>query len=844
MKKTLIITTVFFLLSIAAKSVANIAPPSLQPDKSFQSPQKPLRVNDTAFSSIRLPFVKNNSPKDKNVTFKANIFSGDVYVADDCITYLFPGGDKTRWVLKEKILNSTHSAVAGQQQAVSKVNYIIGTDKKNWRSNVPTYHTLTFGEIYTGIQLDLKAYGNNVEKLFTVGFGGNPSDIKIAVEGATGISINSAGELEITTDAGTVAMTKPAAYQRIGGRRVYVQAEYYLHAQKTAGANDVQCYAYGFKTGPYSKKHPLVIDPLLASTFIGGGGFERSRDITTDAAGNIYITGWTSDTLYPVTAEAYDTSLNEGGGDVFVSKLNSDLTELIASTFIGGTRGEDCYGITVDRDTGAVCIAGHTNSPDFPMSSGAYDSSYNLGSDANDFDIFIAKLDSSLSTLIASTYLGGTKNDEAYALCLDATGDIYIAGRSESSSYPTTPDSYDQYFNDGYDIVVSKLDNTLSTLIASTFMGGTDWDFAGDITMGNANTVFVVGHSKSSNYPVTLGAYDTSYNNNYDIFISKLSPDLTSLLASTFLGGSGDDRGFKVIVDPTTNDIILGGQSYSSDYPSTPGTYDTTHNGNLDFVLSKLSSDLSRLLASTFIWGYERDEVYGIALDAEGYLYIAGQTRQRNYPTTPGTFKEEYSAFYYEQFITKFDNALVHMIASTFVGDGGNSHSGGGMTIDPNGHILITGYTRMPGFPVTPGAYDETHNGDYVGVIKNPDVYVSKLTPDLCRGDFVDADGDNHNDICADNCPGMCNVEQLDADGDGIGDVCDDTPGCGGCDQPACEQTCEVDRDGDGVLDDADNCPGNCNVEQLDGDGDGVGDVCDETPGCGGCDQAACEVAC
>ncbi|OOP55496.1 MAG: hypothetical protein AYP45_14520, partial [Candidatus Brocadia carolinensis] len=263
---------------------------------------------------------------------------------------------------------------------------------------------------------------------------------------------------------------------------------------------------------------------LLASTFLGGASHDIGQSIALDTSGNVYVTGWTFSSNFPATAGAYDTSWNLGDGDVFISKLNDELTSLLASTFLGGSDYDIGHSIALDT-SGNVYVTGYTDSPDFPSTAGAYDTSLN-----DDIDVFISKLDSGLTSLLASTFLGGSDYDIGHSIALDTSGNVYVTGETLSSDLPTTSGAYDTSWNSGYrDAFVSKLDGELTTLIASTFLGGDFADYGYSIALGTHGNVYVTGETLSSDFPTTSGAYDTSWNSGQrDAFVSILDGNLSA----------------------------------------------------------------------------------------------------------------------------------------------------------------------------------------------------------------------------------------------------------------------------------------------------------------------------
>jgi len=484
--------------------------------------------------TLKIPFIENKGQiKDESVRYYAKTFGGTVFITKDGkLVYSLPKFEKKEkvkgWVIKEGLVGASISNVKGEEEAVTKVSYFKGKDPSNWKRNISTYNLISLGEVYKGIELKLKAYGKNVEKLFYVKAGADPESIKIKIEGAKSLRVNEAGELEVETGLGVIKFTKPSAYQEINGKRVDVAAAYTLLSNPQ--------YVYGFNVGSYDKKETLIIDPLLASTFIGGGDWDCGRSIALDGGGNVYITGETCSSDYPTTLGAYDESHN-GRCDVFVSKLDSSLSTLLASTSIGG--GDDDYGysIALDEDgDGNVYITGETCSSDYPTTSGAYDESFNYGR-----DVFVSKFNSSLSNLLASTFIGGSNDEQGYSIALDGDGNVYITGYTDSSDYPTTPGAYDESFNVGDDVFVSKLDSSLSSLLASTFIGGSHGDGGRSIALDGDGNVYITGETWSSDYSTTPGAYDESYNGSNDVFVSKLDSNLSAAIPLPDIKANGSD---------------------------------------------------------------------------------------------------------------------------------------------------------------------------------------------------------------------------------------------------------------------------------------------------------------
>lgn len=458
----------------------------------------------------------------------------------------------------------------------------------------------------------------------------------------------------------------------------------------------------------YDRSRPLVTDPLLDYTSISGSKNDCAMSLAVNSAGNVYVAGYTHSADFPATAEAYDMSYNGGsyavGGDVFVSKLDSNLNTL-ASTFIGGKWGERIAALAIDS-AGNVYVAGTTSSDDFPTTAEAYDMSYNGGREILGGDVFVAKFDPDLSTLLASTLIGGSDSDSASSLAIDSAGNVYVAGTTSSRDYPATDEAYDTSLDDEEyerDAFVTKLDPDLNTLLASTFIGGSSEDLAASLAIDSTGHVYLTGYTHSGDFPTTTGAYDTSESGGMDAFVAKLDADLSTLLASTFIGGSSADNIGSLAIDGAGNVYVMG-HTHSDDFPATAGAYDTSFNGdyyNSDAFIAKLDADLSTLLAATFI-----SAASSFATDSAANVYVAGMTSSDDFPHN-------------DAFVSKLDPGLNALLASTGIG-GSNEGSGSGenhahsIAMDSAGNVYIAG-----------SAYYLGH-----GVISE-DVFVSKFAGGL-----------------------------------------------------------------------------------------------------------------
>jgi hypothetical protein len=708
--------------------------------------QLPKQNIYSKIDTLQVPFVSNQGQWHKEILFSAQTFAGNFFIdSNHHLVYNIVKSEKpnstkknlANIVIKEILLNTNSLSIKPQNPSTAKVNYFKGNNPKQWISNIPTYHSISYGEIYPNIELQLKAYSKNIEKLFFIKPHAQIEDIKIKVEGIKDLKINEKGELVLSTSLGEILFTKPKGYYQD-------QKEQEIEVSYVVYSND----EYGFKIKDYDQSKTIVIDPLLASTYLGGSGGDIGTSIAMDYSGNVFITGYTNCNPFPTTAGAYDTSYNGTGDyDVFVAKFNSSLSTLLASTYLGGSNNEKGTSIAMDS-SGNVFITGVTISSDFPTTLGAYDTDYN-----SDLDIFIAKFNNDLSSLLASTYLGGSGYEEVYSLAMDSSGNVFITGYTNSNPFPTTAGAYDTIYNNNWDVFVAKFNNDLSTLLASTYFGGNSNDYGRSLAMDSSGNVFITGFTNSNPFPTTSGAYDTSYNNNWDVFVAKFNSSLSTLLASTYLGGSGYEEVYSLAIDSSGN-VFITGFTDSNNFP-TPGGYDTTYNTGLDVFVAKFNNDLSALLASTYLGGSGYEEVYSLAIDSSGNVFITGNTNSNPFPTTSGAYDTTYNNNY-DAFIAKFNNDLSNLLASTYLG-GSNGDFGRSLAMDSSGNVFITGYTNSNPFPTTAGAYDTSFNG-------GDDVFVAKFDNDLSSGTgtlynltiTISGNGSVTSNPAGINCPNDC----------------------------------------------------------------------------------------
>ncbi|MFY9573727.1 MAG: SBBP repeat-containing protein, partial [Blastocatellia bacterium] len=315
------------------------------------------------------------------------------------------------------------------------------------------------------------------------------------------------------------------------------------------------------------------------------------------------------------------------------------------STFLGGTSFDEGKSIAVDSG-GNAFVTGRTTSFNFPVTIDGFDTTY-----ANSTDVFVTKMNPSGSAILYSTYLGGNDEDMGLGIAIDASGNAYVTGSTSSNDYPMTPGVFQVVRPGGFgpgDPFVTKLNSAGTGLIYSTFLGGTSSDQANSIAVDSSGNAYVAGFTFSSNFPTTPGAFQTVFAGGGfpqgDAFIAKLNNNGTSLIYSTLLGGSASDQATGIAIDSQGNAYVTGSTT-STDFDTTPGSFQTTYGGSNifssvgDAFATKLNNTGAALLFSTYLGGEGDDAGMGIALDSSGNSYLAGWTFSINFPTTAGAVR-------------------------------------------------------------------------------------------------------------------------------------------------------------------------------------------------------------
>lgn len=641
--------------------------------------------------------------------------------------------------------HSPKVAVSGESRQEVTVNYFAGNNPAKWLSGVPTYERVKYADVYPGVDLTYYGSGQRLEFDFDLAPGTDPRLIRLRFDGAQNVRLDKSGNLTIVAPDGEVSFRKPSIYQLSGeNSRQSIEGSFRIVSRHTVA----------FTIGRYDHSKPLVIDPILNySTYLGQVG--EANAIAVDAAGDAYVTGW-AQTGMPTTTGAIQASPVTKSGSAtesaFVAKLNSTGTALIYCTYLSGSGDDDPVAISVDSQ-GNAYLAGGTTSADFPTTPGAFQPVDTLTPNQNppgsfEGTGFLAKINSTGTALVYSTYLGGSTSGSIYGMAVDASGNAYVTGYTYASDFPTTKGAFQTTTNakepnpTGF---VTKMNPTGTGLVYSTFLGGStynptfgaeDYGAPTAIAVDAAGNAYITGSTGSSDFPITPGAFQSTYKSSVEIaFLTKLNPAGTGLVYSTYLGGTSNDGALAIGVD-SSGDAYLTGFTQSGDFPTTPGAFEPTFPpfAAQNAFVTKFNPTGTAVIYSSLLGGeYDLSGLYiydttagtAIAVDASGNAYVTGNTSQIDFPVTFGSFepvnRSQLVSVDSGAFMTEFNPSGSQLLYSTYLSGSGNAGSyllngygsdcdcGNGIALDSSNNVYVTGYTASVDFPITPGAYQTTN---------------------------------------------------------------------------------------------------------------------------------------
>jgi hypothetical protein len=597
----------------------------------------------------------------------------------------------------------------GVDELEGKVNYFIGSDPAAWRTNVPTFGQVRYREVYPGI--DVVYYGNqqHLEYDFVVAPGRDPSSISLSFEGAERIRTEDAtGDLLLSVGESTIRQHRPLVYQDTSDGRQVIESRYILD-----GSDRV-----AFGLGEYDTSKPLVIDPILVySTYLGGSDSDQAWGIAVDAAGSAYVAGVTLstdfDTATPIQAA------NAGFQDAFVAKLNPAGNALVYSTYLGGSDNDMARGLAIDS-AGSAYITGPTNSDNFPTAS-AYDATLGTTNE----DAFVTKLSVNGSALVYSTYLGGDESSEfGQAITVDSAGNAYVTGTTFSDDFPVVNPIQEFHGGGSVDAYLSVFNAGGNALTFSSYFGGSGNETGFGVRVDPDGNIYLTGETDSPNFP-TFAAYQAAFGGDRDAFALKITAaSPRAFIYSTYLGGNGLDVGQAIAVNAAGN-AFLGGQSSSTNFPTTAGSFRPANAGGVlqDAFVTKLSPDGSALVYSTYYGGLGGEIAFGIAIDSAENVYIGGATGSTNsLPRVNATQCVRGGSF--DAFAAKLNPAGSALVYSTYFG-GSDDDRARSVDVDASGNAYFAGYSTSTNFP-TLNPYQGTFAGGDSGFFPG-DAVIFKL---------------------------------------------------------------------------------------------------------------------
>lgn len=654
-----------------------------------------LTQNSTAQGT---PFIQNKGQWPDHVFYKANIPSGGLFLEQTGFTYYFTGkadhahegieeNQDHLEEIKESVIKTTFlganisTDVTSSGEQAPLYNYYIGNHPKKWGSGAKGFETVLYSNLYKGI--DLKVYQSaeiGYKYDFIVDPNTDPSKIKTKYTGHKEIYLSD-GHLIITHNVGQLVEVKPFAYQLINGVKQEVSCHFEIKDS---------IVTFSFPDG-YDQSKELVIDPdLIFSTFSGSTSNNFGMSATYDQHGNGYAGGVVFGNGYPTTSNMAQDTFAGGSVDVAISKYSSDGSQLIYTTYFGGSNTEMVHSMVVNS-ADELLFFGTTSSTNLPTTPLSLDTTFNGGTAVsalnyfgNGSDIFIAKISANGDQFLSSTYFGGSENDG---------------------------------------LNLHSFDNGLN--YSNRLLYGYGDQARGEINIDPFDNVFIVSSTYSNDFPISTNAFSSTLNGKQDAVVAKFSSDLNTLFWSTYLGGAENDVGYTVRINSKGNIYIAGGTK-STDFPTTTNSLSPTYNGGVtDGFVSNLSADGSSLLNSTFIGTNDYDQTFFIDIDKYDDVYAFGHSFGGNFPVNNVNYVNAGAG----QYIIKLDSNLTTNIFSTTVG----SNAGTGridiaptaFLVDRCQNIFFSGWgTRngtYPGFslsqslsssmPITPDAFKSTTHG-------------------------------------------------------------------------------------------------------------------------------------
>lgn len=689
----------------------------------------------------------NKGQWDSRIHYKTPFSGGELLLENKGLTYLFNNAGHKHTSLGESVgeevlfhavksdfINANEFAVREENSpSIHYINYYLGNDASKWQTKVFSYQEVKAKSFYPGIDFLVSTKNEQFEYQFFIQPGADINQIKRKFEGADKLQIDSQGNLIIKTSLGEVSESRPRAFELSGNDKKEIRCKYLLR-------NNI--LSFSFPDG-YDNTKEIWIDPSLTfSTFTGSTADNWGMTAAPGPNGEAIGGGISFGAGYPTTTGAYGGYYNGGeqgstnyGFDIGISKFSINGSQLLFSTYIGGSKNELPQSM-VCTTNGDLYILGITSSPNFPTTVGAFDRTFAGGStnsasglDFSGTDIYVLKLSVDGTQLLASTLLGGASNDgfnigrlqynygDGFRgdIIIDGLNNVYVATNSASTDFPKTlGDSY----SGSQDAVVFKMNNDLTSLIWSRFIGGSGFDCANSLILSNSNRLYVAGGTTST----VISGFTNGSNGGEDGFLLELNPQNGTFVTGKFIGSTAYDQIYFVQTD-LANDVYIFGQTEGPGIPVTPGRYNNPNSGQF---LQKYSADLSQLLWSTRIGaGRGKPEISPTAFlvsDCDDILFsgwggivnsqysLATYSSSNNFPITPDAFQGQTNGSnFYLGILNQNATSLIYGTYMGGVTSSSNHVDGGTSRFDKSGavyhSVCAACQGNRNGFTTTPGAY-------------------------------------------------------------------------------------------------------------------------------------------
>ncbi len=649
---------------------------------------------------------------------------------------------------------SPHTMLTAEQPVKAQTNYLLGADASKFITRVPNYSDVRYQNLYPGITLDFYGNGNNLEHDFTVAPHADPSSISFQFSGAEKIELTSSGDLQIKLEDGTLILKKPVAYQVAYRQRRTIPTEF---RQNQDGS-------FGFHVSAYDKNSPLVIDPVFTfSSYLGGANMDEVAAVTTDSAGNIYLTGTTSSADFPTSNPeqpqlGFDPSGPGGCQNGFVPKLEPTGTPWVYSTYLGGSRQDYGAAIAVDSKGDAI-IGGTSVSTNFP----AAGSVAPLTCQYNEFCYFVASLQPDGSALNYSGMFGGGEGPYSNngVMTIDSAGNAYLAGATDSPNFVITPGTLSSA-EPGYSettLFVLKVDPT-GQLVYSTLVHGNAPQNPADVTanlflpngiaVDAAGQVTVAG-TAGPGLPTTAGVVGTSFPNNLNStdpnagFVLQLNATASAIHYATYVPGTDLLGGMAV---DSSGDVYVAGQTGETNLPvssnawlkaPTTGTWGAISSG----YIVKLNGQGTSIMAATYVDSTPSGgtNLLGLALDRDANVFVGGGTATSNFPLqNPLISQYEFGDTEYDMVLAEMSSDLSTLKFASYLSSTANVGNGttfSALTTDPSDNLIVAGTTLARDFPTTPGSIEPQLPPALNPLVENFHSFVSKIdmatpAPSVC----------------------------------------------------------------------------------------------------------------